>query len=151
VVNGEEASGDLFAWWPVDIDKHGERGKLPPMPQMMAERDCRETTKDSELATCRYCLPDDFDWRSVADFFDEQGAWSLPDESELPRPGTIVTVAEGVEAELVTFTTDGVSLEVELVSDGSFRFYSYGNPDVRTEPEAMTADSILRFIQELAK
>ncbi len=135
VVDGEQMFGDLFAWWPTSMDEEYRSDDVPSMAQIMAEENCRDAEADSEIVTCRYCLNPGFDWRSVLSHLDEQGAWVLPDESELPEMGG--------------FVLDGVSIEVELVSDGAFRTYSYGNPDHRSEPEAKAANAILRFIENM--
>ena len=117
------------------MDEDYRVADIPSMAQIMAEENCREAAADSEIVTCRYCVDPDFDWKSVLTYLDEHRAWDLPDESELPA-------VDG-------FVLDGVSIKVELVSNGAFRAYSYGNPDHRSEPEAKDANSILRHIETI--
>jgi hypothetical protein len=95
---------------------------------------CSNLREGSEETVCTATFDHEPDWQAIHQDLLKVGLFELPDESTLPTR---------------THVKDGVSLVVELRNGSGYRAYQYSNPSLSSEPQAISANKIMKVVNQV--
>lgn len=140
-VRGDAVRGRLIRYWPTNDTSFAERarpGEDPFDPEALyayheAGR-CGRIGRAADAIACEVQLRSTPDWRAALVALDSANAWSLPDESALPRR---------------TMVIDGWRMRVEVRRGADYRRYQYSNPNHLSLAEGRAATRIAQIVDSL--
>ncbi len=126
-------TGRLFRYWPLNDTSFTEIDMESSYARNEAGR-CTKPVRGKEAIVCTVLFTQEPNWRAVLASLDSVNAWSLPDESRVPRYKEVI---------------DGWVLRVEARRDTAYTRYQYHNPQVYRPPEGTNALHILNMVPSL--
>lgn len=140
-VHGDAIEGTLVRYWPVNdtafADAPAEGEDALDSEALYAWHEagrCGPLDRGEDAVACVVQLRRQPDWRALLAALDSAHAWTLPDESELPRHGLVI---------------DGWRLRVEARQGDSYRRYQYANPNALPLPEGKAATYVGWLVDSL--
>ena len=127
-----EVTGDVLVYFPSEFRSMKSREEKRFLRSIL--RNCTNLHEGTEKDVCTAKFKSTPDWTALYKELNHLGITILPDESELPKPDSVVF--------------DGVSMVVEVRNGLNYRAYEYSNPAFRSEPEAKIAAQIMKLVAD---
>jgi len=127
-------TGRLFRYWPRNDTAFTEIRDAEALYEKDEAHRCRTPVRGKEASVCIVMFTKEPDWRALLASLDSLHAWTLPDESRVPKSQHVV---------------DGWVIRVEARRDTVYTRYQYHNPDVYAPPYGPSALQIMRIVDSL--
>lgn len=126
-----QVTGFVAWYWPIrDLPRTGGPPRVPidSVLRYSYSGRCEDFRRQGDAEGCIALLTHAPPWQVIWDSLTTLGVWTQPDQSELPRDGSIIG--------------DGWSMAVELRDGDRYRSFAYSNPDAHPHPAQQRAAQI---------
>jgi hypothetical protein len=126
--------GRLFRYWPRNDTAFAEQRDSEALYEKDEAHRCTTPVRGKEASICTVVFTKEPDWRALLASLDSLHAWSLPDESRVPKSQNVI---------------DGWVIRVEARRDTVYTRYQYHNPGVYQPPYGPAALQIMVMVDSL--
>jgi hypothetical protein len=127
-------TGRLFRYWPKNDTAFTESLNAEALYEKDEAHRCTTPVRGEEASICTVVFTKEPDWRALLASLDSLHAWTLPDESRVPKSQNVI---------------DGWVIRVEARRDTVYTRYQYHNPGVYQPPYGPSALQIMRMVDSL--
>jgi hypothetical protein len=131
--NGK-VTGRLFRYWPRNDTAFTEKVDYEALYEKDEADRCTTPVRGKDASVCTVRFTKQPDWRGLLASLDSLHAWTLPDESRVPKSENVV---------------DGWVIRVEARRDTVYTRYQYHNPEVYQPPYGPSALQIMHMVDSL--
>lgn len=129
-----KVTGRLFRYWPRNDTAFSEGRDSEALYEKDEAHRCTTPVRGKEASVCTVVFKKEPDWRALLASLDSVHAWTLPDESRVPKSQHVV---------------DGWVIRVEARRDTVYTRYQYHNPEVYQPPYGPSALRIMMMVDSL--
>jgi hypothetical protein len=131
--NGK-VTGRLFRYWPRNDTVYTENLDYEALYEKDETDRCTPPVRGIDASVCTVKFTKEPDWQALLASLDSLHAWTLPDESRVPKSEHVV---------------DGWVIRVEARRDTVYTRYQYHNPGVYQPPYGPSAQHIMHMVDSL--